>query len=67
MTGVRILYADSLMRGMIFLLPGRRVLPVLRGERRARRQKRESDRNPHVPLSGGPMTVTVCIMPPCMW
>jgi len=48
-------------RGM--MVPGMRVL---RGKRRACQHERQSQGGFHRPVSG-PITVTVCIIPPCMW
>jgi hypothetical protein len=38
---------------------------ILRSERRCCHQGKGGKSDPHAPLSG-PMTVTVCIIPPCM-
>jgi hypothetical protein len=37
---------------------------ILRGERRGGDERDDGRRKPH---ASGPMTVTVCIIPPCMW
>jgi hypothetical protein len=37
---------------------------MLRGERRSARQREQGKRDLH---ASGPITVTVCIIPPCMW
>ena len=42
------------------------VVLVLRRERRCARQRQQGQRGFHFALSG-PITVTVCIIPPCMW
>jgi hypothetical protein len=38
---------------------------ILRGERRGEAQDEKAKRGSHAPASG-PITVTVCIIPPCM-
>ena len=37
---------------------------ILRGQRRGGEQREEGERGSH---ASGPITVTVCIIPPCMW